>query len=92
MNYSYDPLSRLIRETYPTTGSGVWSRDYTYDQGSRSLGTLSRVQDTDSTVSYTYDPLGRKTGEARTIGDQNYTIGYGYNTASLLTRITYPDG
>lgn len=92
VNYSYDPLSRLIRETYPTTGSGVWSRDYTYDQGSRSLGTLSRVQDTDSTVSYTYDPLGRKTREIRTIGDHNYTIGYGYNTASLLTRITYPDG
>lgn len=82
----------MTRESTLSTGSGIWDRDYTYDLGTRSLGTLSTVSDPTTTVSYLYDPIGQKTSETRTIGGQSYTVGYGYNIASLLTRITYPDG
>ena len=70
----------------------MFARDYTYDAGTRSLGTLSSVVDPSTTVSYTYDPIGRKTGETRTIENKSYTLGYEYDIASILTRIIYPDG
>jgi YD repeat-containing protein len=70
----------------------MWTRNYTYDQGTRSLGTLSSIMDPSSIVSYLYDPLGRKTRETRSIDGQIYTLGYTYNIASLLTSISYPDG
>ncbi|MBP9780002.1 hypothetical protein KBD33_05275, partial [Candidatus Gracilibacteria bacterium] len=92
VSYTYDALSRITRESYPTSSSGSFIRDYTYDLGTRSLGTLSRVVDPNSTVNYGYDPLGRKTTETRIIGKKTYTLSYGYNSASVLTDISYPDG
>ncbi len=91
ITYQYDPLSRIIQELYHTD-SGAMLREYQYDLGIRSLGTLSYVWDAMSSVEYEYDPLGRKITETRTIGGTTYELGYVYNTASLLTDIRYPDG
>jgi RHS repeat-associated protein len=90
--YQYDPLSRLLQESYTQGASGSWIRHYTYDQGTQSLWTLSSVSDPASSVTYTYDTLGRKVSETRDLGDLDYTLGYGYNIASNLTNIVYPDG
>jgi len=87
VSYTYDTLSRPLTETLGTLGV----RSYTYDAGARSLGTLSTVTDTGTTVSYTYDPLGRKISENRTLGNTSYLISYTYNLANVLTSLVYPD-
>jgi RHS repeat-associated protein len=86
MHYTYDSIWRLKSET------GSWLlRTYIYDEWVQSLGTLSLVSDTNSTVSYKYDTIGRKIWEKRIIWDNSYDIFYSYNLQNQPTSITYPD-
>ncbi len=86
ITYNYDDLGRVTGETW----SGI-SRTYTYDVGSRSLGTLWMVQNSWSLVTYNYDPLGRKTWEMRDFVSKSYNIAYKYNIQNALVELTYPD-
>lgn len=88
VSYDYDHLSRITKEQ-------IWTdktRIFTYDYPGTSLGMLSSITDSGTTVSYSYDPFWRKIGETRKIGDKQYSFGYEYALPNILKSITYPNG
>lgn len=92
--YTYDGINRLTRALY---GDGT-STYYYYDEGSNSVGRLTRMVDPGPvTTTWTYTPQGRVASKSQALtaggATRTHTLQYAYNpTTGQLTSITYPSG
>jgi RHS repeat-associated protein len=88
VSFAYDGLNRPISQNY--AGGGVL---FSYDEGSKAIGHLSGITDSEGTVSFAYDQTGRIASETRVIDTTSHTIGYSWDTATGdLAGMTYPSG
>jgi RHS repeat-associated protein len=85
----YDKLGRGSVKTV----NGV-ATTYTYDQGTRALGTLTRASRGDTIISYTYSTEGlcRLITETRASAAESLTYGYSYDNKGRASTMTYPAG
>ena len=86
MDYDYDPVGRLARESH---GNGTVT-EYTYDDAGQVTTILNRAPGgaTQSQLVYAYDNLGRETSMTAADGVTNY----GYDGAGRLTTVKLPTG
>ena len=102
INYSYDPLNRLLGKTYNDTTPPV---SFTYDKSTitpsaNTIGELTQATaQTGSTVlattsTYNYDPMGRLLNEQQctpaNCGLSTYNNSYGYDLGGKPTSTTFP--
>jgi RHS repeat-associated protein len=87
---TYDTLGRIKTKTI-----GALITTYTYDKGTRALGTLTSVSTTNGgTESYTYstDGLCRAKSKTRSKGTESFTYRYAYDSKGRVDTMTYPAG
>jgi len=87
--YTYDTAGRLTQKTHSDATGTV---AYTYKTGTPGKGLLATMTDLSGSATYTYDTMKRVTQVAKKIGTTTYTTKLSYNTASQLTKVTYPSG
>lgn len=87
ISYTYDELNRPKTITYADQSENTI---FTYDNGSNSVGRLTKVQNGVSSNSYYYDEHGNTNMEVQKIDGVDYSITYGYDKADHLTNIVYP--
>lgn len=92
--FYYDGIHRLTRAKYGDSTNTY----YYYDEGSNSVGRLSRLVDPGPvTTTWTYTPQGRVASKSQALtaggATRTHTLQYAYNpTSGQLTSITYPSG
>jgi RHS repeat-associated protein len=85
--YTYDGLYRLTQIQYQDQSTV----SFTYDLNCNRTKMEDNAPNTGDYIDYTYDCWNRLTTETRFISISSYTVAREYDTASRLTRLTYPD-
>jgi YD repeat-containing protein len=85
--FTYDDIYRLTQIQYQDQSTV----EFTYDLNSNRTKMEDDAPNADDYVEYTYDYWNRLASETRHIATSTYTVSYQYDTASRLTKLTYPD-
>lgn len=84
----YDELNRLIEVSYHD-GTKI---SYTYDQGTNSVGRLTRVINSVSTIEYEYNVHGRVISKSETINGLIFKTIYSYDLTGRISSMKLPSG
>jgi RHS repeat-associated protein len=87
--YTYDTADRLKEKSYSDNSTTV---TYAYRTSAYGKGLLSSMTDPSGSETYVYDKMKRIDSITKKIGTTSYVTSFAYNTASQLTKITYPSG
>jgi RHS repeat-associated protein len=87
ISYTYDNLNRL-----KTISQAEGVITYTYDQGNKAIGKLSKVTYPNYESSVLYDNLGRVAQNSILIEGKTYTYKYSYNSIGKIDRLEHPSG
>ncbi len=87
ITYTYDALNR-IKSMIQSEGTAI----YTYDQGNKAIGKLSKVEYTNYQKSFQYDNLGRIQRMLILINNSPYEYKFYYNAIGKIEKVDNPGG
>lgn len=87
ISYTYDNLNRIL-----TINQSEGIVNYTYDQGNKAIGKLSKITYPNYESNFVYDNIGRLSQKSIAIQGKTYIYKYHYNTIGKIDRMEHPSG
>lgn len=87
VSYTYDNLNRIL-----SINQSEGIVNYTYDQGIKAIGKLSKITYPNYESNFVYDNVGRLSQKSIVIQGKTYNYKYHYNTIGKIDRVEHPAG